>query len=75
MQFDLLTGSEDAHSFTPQPGVFEVPPQVGSLPRRLIDVDKASLVLALGKCDAVVRERPGADTHVPEEKWSAHRAE
>jgi hypothetical protein len=38
MQFDLLIGSEDSYNFAPQPGVFEDPPQVGSLPRRLIDL-------------------------------------
>jgi hypothetical protein len=38
MQFDVLIGSDDSYNFAPQPGVFEDAPQVGSLPRRLIDL-------------------------------------
>ena len=38
MQFAALIGSDDPYNFVPQPGVFEDPPQVGSLPRKLIDL-------------------------------------
>ena len=37
MQFDLLIESDDLYNFEPQPGVFDDPPQVGSLPREQIE--------------------------------------
>jgi hypothetical protein len=38
MQFQVLIGSDDSYNFPSQPGVFEAPPEVGSLPRNLIDL-------------------------------------
>jgi len=38
MQFDVLVESESLYNFAPQPGVFDDAPQVGSLPRTLIDL-------------------------------------